>query len=263
MARRVKTLPSLSNVAAGLTASLELPLGAAYHTIYLEYSGVTLAQMKKIRIEVNGKVVQEFENGVQLDELNQYYNRGDAANGILPIHFTRTELKDVLQQRVFAIGTADISTLTLRFDIDAAAANPVVKAHAMQGNQSPIGYITKVKSFPRSFSTGGLQEIDNLPRPRSARIAAVHLISDKVVSAKLEVDGEIAFEASKALEQKIQADYDRKPNANKMTMDFMKEGDFAQAQVLANVQDFRIRMELSEAAPVTVLVEYLDVLEGL
>ncbi|UOL48288.1 major capsid protein [Vibrio phage vB_VruC_PG21] len=263
MARRLKKLPSISNAAAGSTATLELPLGLAYHQILLEFTGVTLAQMKKIRFEVNGKVIQQYESGTELDLLNKHYSRGQAENGFLPIFFARPELVQIEQQRTFAVGTSDISTFTMLIDIDEAATNPKLNAHAIQGNPMPIGYITKVKSFPVSFSTAGTQEIDNLPTPQTARIASIHLISDKVTHAELEVDGNIAFQASKGLADKIQKDANRTPDASKLTMDFMKEGDFAQSQVLAGVQDFRVRLELSDPAAVNVVVEYLDVLQGL
>ncbi|WP_327786671.1 major capsid protein P2, partial [Vibrio anguillarum] len=55
MARITRKMPSFSNVAAGSTATLEFPLGLSYHFLHLYFTGVTLAQMKNIRIEVDGK----------------------------------------------------------------------------------------------------------------------------------------------------------------------------------------------------------------
>ncbi|MDE1323868.1 major capsid protein P2 [Vibrio aestuarianus] len=263
MARRLKKLPSLSNVAKGSTATLELPRGLSYHQVILQYAGVTLAQLKNIRMEVNGKVFQTYKDGLELDLINEHFTRGKAENGFCVLHFARPELDDLLQQRTFALGTEDISTLVLRIDIDSAATAPVLEAYALQGQQMPMGYITKLKSYPVSYATGGTHELDKLPTPATARIAAIHLLTDKVDHAELEVDGNIAFQAPKALEQKIQKDAGRTPNAAKFTMDFIKENDTAQAQVLAGVQDFRIRMNLTEAAAFNVLVEYLDVKEGL
>ncbi|MBY8270208.1 hypothetical protein KW521_12625 [Vibrio fluvialis] len=263
MARRLKKLNSLSNVAAGSTATLELGKGLSYHQVILQYSGITLAQMKNIRMEVNGKVFQTYKDGNELDLINQHFSRGAAENGYLVLHFARPELDDLLQQRTFALGTADISTLVMRIDIDAAAAAPVIEAYALQGQQMPMGYITKMKSYPVSFATGGTHEIDKLPTPATARIAAIHLLTDKVTHAELEVNGNIAFQAPKSLEAKIQKDAGRTPSDSKFTMDFIKENDTAQSQVLDGVQDFRVRLELSAAAAFNVLVEYLDVKEGL
>ncbi|WP_406733424.1 major capsid protein P2 [Vibrio scophthalmi] len=263
MARRLKKLPSLSNIAAGSTGTLELPRGLSYHQIALKYDGVTLPQLKQIRMEVDGKVFQQFKDGTQLDELNKYYGRGAAENGWIILHFARPEFDTLAQQRLFALGTSDISTLTLRIDIDSAAAAPKLEAYALEAEQEPFGYVTKIKAFPSSFATGGTHEIDNLPTPAGARISAIHLFTDKVTHAELEVNGNIAFQAPKALEDKIQKDAGRTPIASKFTMDFIKENDFAQSQVLAGIQDFRIRMELSEATAFDIVVEYLDVKNGI
>jgi len=264
MARRLKKLPSFSNVAAGSTATLEMPRGLSYHQLIIKYANITLAQMKNIRMEVNGKVFQTYRDGTELDLINKHFSRGVAENGYMVLHFARPELEDLLQQRAFSLGTEDISTLVMRMDIDAATnAGVTLEAYALQGQQAPMGIITKMKSYPVSYATAGTHELDKLPVPATARIAAIHLLTDKVTYAELEVDGNIAFEAPKELEAKIQKDAGRTPDASKFTMDFIKENDTAQAQVLAGVQDFRIRMQLSEATAFNVLVEYLDIKDGL
>lgn len=263
MARRLKKLPSLSNVTAGSTATLEIPKGLSIHQIMLKFTNLTLEQMKQIRMEVDGKVFQQFKDGARLDALNQYYARGATENGWIVLHFARPEFDTLAQKRLFALGTADISTLSLRIDIDGAAVDPKLEAYAIEAEQEPFGLITKVKSFPASFATGGTHEVDNLPVPASARIAAIHLFTDKVTHAELEINGNIAFQAPKTLEDKIQKDAGRNPTADKFTMDFIKEDDFAQSQVLAGIQDFRIRMELSQATAFDIVVEYLDGKNGL
>ena len=61
---------------AGSTAVINCPLGLTYESIIFQYSGVTLAQIKDLRVVVNGKVIQEYDTADQLDKLNQYYGRG-------------------------------------------------------------------------------------------------------------------------------------------------------------------------------------------
>ncbi len=263
MARRLKKLPSLSNVAAGSTATLELPRGLSYHQIMLKYSGVTLAQLQKLRMEVDGKVFQQYKDGEQLDLINKYYARGAAENGYIVLHFARPEFDTLAQQRLFALGTQDISTLALRIDIKEDAAAPKLEAYALEAEQEPFGYCTKIKSFPVSFSTGGTHEVDNLPTPAGARISAIHIMSAAVSHVELEINGNIAFQAPKALEAKVQKDAGRVPVDEKFTMDFIKEDDFAQSQILANIQDFRIRMEVDAATSFDIVVEYLDLKDGL
>jgi len=263
MARRLKKLPSLSNVAKGSTATLELPRGLSYHQILLKYSGVTLSQLKDIRMEVDGKTFQSYKDGEQLEKINHYFARGDAQDSFIALHFARSEMNDLAQRRLFALGTADISTLALRVDVDAEADSPKLEAYGLEAEQEPFGYVTKIKHFPVAFSTGGLHEVDNLPTPASARIAAIHLMTSDVTHAELEVNGHIAFQAPKALEGKIQSDAGRQPSVDKFTLDFIKENDFAQSQVLAEIQDFRIRMQVAKATSFDIVVEYFDIKAGL
>lgn len=55
MVRNFPQLPSFSNVSASNTATLELPIGRTFDKIHVNYSGVLLAQMKNIGLEVNKK----------------------------------------------------------------------------------------------------------------------------------------------------------------------------------------------------------------
>ncbi|MBE0471514.1 MAG: hypothetical protein IBX55_18635 [Methyloprofundus sp.] len=68
-----RKMPSLSNVAAGSEAVLNLPLGNTYDQLLLSYSGVTLEQIKNIRLEIGSKVVQQFKDGQRVVDLNTYY----------------------------------------------------------------------------------------------------------------------------------------------------------------------------------------------
>lgn len=90
MARKFNLLPSITNVVAGSTATLNVPVGVTYHAINFEYSGVTLAQMKNIEVQINGKTIQEYVDGTRLQDMNKYYSR-HTENGILTLWFDRIE----------------------------------------------------------------------------------------------------------------------------------------------------------------------------
>ncbi|WP_025822960.1 major capsid protein P2 [Shewanella marina] len=272
MARSFVKLPSFSNVSKGNTATLELPLGRTYDKIYVNYTGVTLAQLKNIRIEVNGKAILEFKDGQALANYNKRYGRNTAAN-VLDFHFKRDELVTLAEKRMFGLGTASvqghptIANVTLRVEIDAAATSPKLEAHAIQSNPSPIGYITKVKNFPVALNAG-VTEIDKLPRPASARIAAIHVITDATVEKlEVEIDSIKVFDMPKTLAEKIQVDHDRAPQSGQVSADFILEGDLKQAIPLQGLQDFRLRVETASNTPAataaTVVVEYFDGLAGI
>lgn len=260
--RVTKRLPSLSNVAAGSTSVLNLPLGRTYENIKLVYAGVTLAQLKNIQLKANGKVFQRFADGNEIDLINKYYGR-PAADGILTMWFVQPEMKTARDERITALGTADLKTLTLEFDIDAGAANPVITAHAIQSEAAPFGLCTKVLRFPVNSAVTGVQEIDNLPTA-GARIKAIHLLKSDVSAVELEINGFLAYEASKALSEQNQKDYARVPQTASAThLDFVLEGDMAQAVVTQGVQDMRLRQTLETAGATNILVEYYDGLAGI
>lgn len=272
MARNSIKLPSFSNVTAGNTATLELPLGRTYDKLHINYSGVTLAQMKNIRVEVNGKPILEFKDGQALANYNKYFGRNTAV-GVLDLCFKRDEMKTLAEARAFGLGTASpegapaIANVTLRMDIDAAAAAPALTAYAIQSNPGPIGFITKVKNFPVSLNAG-VTEVDKIPRPQSARIAAIHIVTDATLEKlEVELDSIKIFELPKTLAEKIQVDHERSPQADRATADFILEGDMLQALPMQGVQDFRVRIfsDAGTAAgtPATVVVEYFDGLPGI
>ncbi len=261
--RKIKDMPSMSNVVAGSQATLNLPLGLTYEQLIISYSGVTLAQMQDIEIVINGKTVQAFQDAQFIDDLNQYYGRGAAADGQLVLYFTRPELDNVIARRLTAIGTKDISTLSLQMDIDAGAAAPVVSVSAVQSAQQPLGSIVKYKRFATSFATSGEQEIDNIPRS-GARIAAMHLLKADVSNVEVEVNSVLMYEASKTLSEKLQSDEGRSPVSAKMTtVDFILDGDVSHTLQTAGMNDFRIRPTIDTSGQLPVVVEYIDGFAGI
>lgn len=266
MSRNVKVLSALSNVAAGSTATLELPLGHTYDNITLEYSGVTPAQIKNINVNINGKSVQKFKDATRLNAYNAYWGRR-VTSGFLDFHFVRPEMTNLEFRRLFAIGTADVATFDITFDIDSAATAPVIKAQAVISPNTPLGLITKVKEFPVSSATAGEKEIDNLPK--RARIGAIHLFGKSDIDkVEVEVDSYKTYEATKVQAEKLQQDVGRTPlGSDGTSIDFIREGNPFNAVVLrsekVNVQDFRIRPTLGTAGAFDTVVEYFDQYAGI
>ena len=96
-------MPPFEGVAAGNTALIKLPIGRRFHSIFLIYSGVTLAQMTEIRVMANGKVFQRF-TATERDNMNQFIGQAAAA-GILQIPFDRVGLKNREQEELTSVNT--------------------------------------------------------------------------------------------------------------------------------------------------------------
>lgn len=282
MARSQVKLNSFSNVTAGNTATLQLPLGRTYDQIGIQFSGITLAQMKNISVEVNGKAIQTFKDGKELADLNKFYGRNTTAT-ILDFHFKQPEMKTLAEQRMFGLGTASlnhpaqsqleadqspaIQVVTLVMDIDAAAANPKLSAFAIQSDPSSLGSIVKVKRFPIAVNAG-LNEYDKIPRPASARIKAIHVISEATIeSVVTKVDNVDIAELDRVIVEKIQVGNGRAPQANIATTDFCLEGDMKQAVPLKGIQDLRLHITTADDTAsqtfATLVVEYFDTLSGI
>jgi len=263
--QRIVKLPSVANVAAAATASLACPVGGViYDAIILTLTNITLAQLTNIELRLNGKPVQKFASGTELDQINQFYGRGASANGILTLHLARPELALVEQQRLTSIGTADLATMDLQMEIAAGVTNPGIVAHAVQSvGQAELGLITKVKRFPFNSAVSGQVEVDSIPRT-GARIAAVHLVKSDVDAVEIDVNSIRVYEGSKTLGEQVQTQAGRTPQTANMThVDFLLEGDIWRALRTKGVQDLRVRPTLGTSGAFDLVVEYLDGLEGI
>lgn len=270
--RMTVKLPSLSNVQASSTATLNAPPGRSYDRIIFNYSGVTLAQLKNIRVEVDGKPIQEFKDGVQLIDINKYYQRHDK-DGFFTLWFARPEMNSLEHQRLTRLGTGVgsgdnaqgvVQTLQISMDIDAAAEAPKIEAHAVQSDPSPLGYITKVKQFVMSSATAGNFEIDSIPK--GPRILAIHFFKSDVTKVEVEQNSRKITEGSKDLMEFLQRESERAPmTAKATTVDYTMEQDlFNSLETRPDlIRDQRFRLTLASPGEVRVVVEYLDGFAGI
>ncbi|OEG72319.1 hypothetical protein BEL05_04910 [Shewanella colwelliana] len=279
MARTLKTISTISAVVAGALVTITLPLGATYDQVLLGYTGVTLAQIKNIRVKVNNDVIQEFADGQALADFNKYYKRNSVA-GLLDFYFKQPEMKTLAEQRMFGLGTANgmpktpeqvplmpaVTSATITFEIDAGAAAPNITCSAIQSDPAPLGNIIKFKRFPLSLNAG-TNVIDNIPKGFDARIKAIHIVTaatvEKIVT---KVDGTEIAELKQTIVEKIQVDNGRAPQADIYTTDYVMEGDMKQSISLLNVRDLRFHVECAAGTGASTygeaVVEYIDTLKG-
>jgi hypothetical protein len=259
--RITKTLPSLANVGAGQSATLNCPVGLTYDRIEFEYSGVTLSEMKNVEVVINGKPVMTFKDMARVEKLNDYYGRAKTS-GFITLYFARPEMVNLRDQRLTALGTADVSTLAVNIDIDSGASAPVIKAYAIQSEPQPLGAFIKVREFQFDASVSGQMEISTLPK--GPRIMAAHLFKGDVNDLEVEIDSQKVYDASKDLGEAVQSGYDRVPQTSDAThFDTCLEGDLSQALVTQGAQDLRFRADLGSSGALSVLVEYLDGFNGI
>jgi hypothetical protein len=276
--KTLKQLPTIANVAAGNTVSIGLPVGNVYEAIVLYYTGATAAQLKNIKQEVNGRMVSEWVNGVRLESMNAHYNRA-ATDGALTIFLNRPELHQLGDRRFFGLDTNSsqgIQTANISLDIDGAAEATTLKAYAITTQSVPNvpNYLTKIRRFIVPVSAAGQFDIDNIPRPLGASIAAIHLyMADgadgdalcDITKAELLVDNVNWHDIDASIAADFQAATGKRTpqTADSTVIDLILDGDIKHALPLTNaIQDFRLRCTASAVGQVEVMVEYVDLWGG-
>lgn len=255
-------LPTVYNVTPGGEFTLECPVRPTYEKITLKLTNITPAQLTALEIRVDGRPVQRFKDAVRVNAINNYYKRG-VTGGYVDFHFTRPEMASVFEQRMTALGTADIKTLTIVGKIDAACVSPAVEAYAIRSEPQPIGLITKIREFPMSFAVSGQVDIDKIPLSRAA-LAAIHLFKSDVSACTVEANNAKIYERPKEAGEHDQSGRNRTPqNAACTHLDFMLEGSIREALTTEGIQDFRLRPTIASSGSLDVVVEYLDGIGGL
>jgi len=269
MARITKRMPTPTGVEAGETALAKLPIGNRFHKLYLIYSGVTLAQMKEIRVLANAKTIHRY-SGEERDVLNQY--RGlDAAGGILEIPFDRQDLLTRKGQEETAINTGSpnpetgqiITALNLEVDIDDAAAAPSIQVYGEISDRiaGGPGTVLHVKKHTRSAAGSGELEIADLPfNQRTAMgLNAVFMKPSANDISKIVVERGLykVFERTKALNERIQTNGYRYPQAGWHAVDFTENRFGGNTLNLVGYQDFRYLLEMTGAAQLNIISEYM------
>ncbi len=262
--RSIIKLNRIPNVEAGNSCSLKLPLGQTYENVHLTYSGVTPAQIKNVRIELNGRLLTEYKTMQELLDHNKRMKR-HMAEGTATFHFVEPELKgvkttDLIQQRMFSLGTVGLSSAEIKFDIDAEVANPVIEAKAEKSLGTAPGWLAHRRSTMVNLNNG-ITEIDNLPKPVGYRIAAIHIKAVGVESVEYYIDGTRWRDGLNKVDNNyVLRQNNREPLDNTYTLDFMLQGDVYQSVALTDkIQDMRLKIESTVQGQAQIIVEYMGI----
>ncbi|WP_445354174.1 major capsid protein P2 [Microbulbifer sp. EKSA008] len=267
-------MPGAEGGAPGTQALFKLPTGARYHDLYLEFSGVTLAQMTEFRVKLNGLVVQRF-SGTERDLLNQYMGL-PASAGILRIPFDRAGLKNRDQEELTAINTGvsdsggnRIAAFTLEIDISSDATAPkfdltAEQSDSIEGGPGIIPYMIK---STRSPAGSGEFEISDFNYGRSDSLLLNRITflptANQINEVEILADNVRIFKRTTALNERIQFEGDagRVPQSGAWIIDTSEKGYGAANIPLAGRFDFRYRLDVTGAMTITALQEYHGVLQ--
>lgn len=257
-----KNLPFFNVVASGV-ASLELPLGMTYNRIILKLGGTTFtkAMITRIVAKLNGKNFYDI-TGSRLDSINLY--RGLAADAsYLTIDFNEPFAKTVGGMGGGAIGTAaGVSSFTLEVTIAGATA-PTLESYSMISEPQPLGLIMGLVHHPVTFSAGGKFPIVLPHGPRAGHlIKRVHFFHANMTVLEVKKNGLSIFEEMAiAINEFIQGEYERAPQAGLYVYDPIVTGDVKRVLATANAASLQFNVTVSAADTVDTYAEYIGRIE--
>jgi len=271
-----KVMRSFEGTGAGQTATCKLVRGHTYEDCILHYSGVTLAQMTEVRLVINGEVERRWKGADEIDRINRFDGR-QAAAGALVIDMERYHQRLRQGREATAIGTgagghADapnymVNTMYLEIDIDAAAANPVLVLKANLREPRLLGPILKRRITYSGAAGAGIKELVDLHQ-NGEEITRIFFDSDKISHLKIEREGKVVFDRSKAENEQLQKDEGLDPDAltngtgNRYCYFPGERGYIGDTLETAGIQDLRFYLTMTGADDFTVAIETVGALSN-
>lgn len=270
--------PSFSRVGPNNRMTLELTKGPTYyrvHFVITAAAGLDVTDIGRIAVMINGNEKIVHKNLQRLIDLNAFYNR--AADTVVAtriefsLHFFRMEMADSVFKRVPGLGTLDVSTLHIEVDAVAAApADIAIKAYAeINPISEPLGSFVTVREFPGSSTVAGEVEVANLPK--GPWYSAIHCAKADISNVKVLVDegggSVVIVDLPKQIlerKQKNASPIKRVPvTASYTHVDFLAlDGNLQDALLTAQLNDFRLKLQLDTSGSYDLIVESYDVIPG-
>jgi len=257
-----KNLPFFNVVGDGV-ASLSLPMGMTYERIILVLGGTTFtnAMITDIKVKLNGKVAWQT-TGSRQNTMNLY--RGITTDAThLTLDFTEIFARDEVGQSIGAIGTLGLSNFTIEVTIAGATA-PTLESYSQMSGPKNVGIVTKVLSYPVSFSAGGKFPIV-LPYGQNGGsvIKRVNFFNTYMIALEVKKNGLVIHESVKAINEFLQIENQKAPQSGLYVGDFIVDNKLSGMLRTDDARSMEWNVTVSQADTVTVQVEYIDLVTNL
>lgn len=267
--RRFKPLPSFAAVAAGQTATLDIPARGTYYSLMLSYTtstsgGATQANMEteitEIRLKINGKIQRRF-SAEELFDINTYKGQTITA-GKLQIYFAEPWRQTVQGEEALAWPMGDVDTFQIEVDIANNSSQTCSLSASAQWNknEAPMGPIVKWRKFTVPVSATGITNVTTFPKADA--YMAIHGHSANISDVEVTVDGEEVFDATLAEAQELQKNYGNSPVSGWFHIDYAYTNRVSDALPMRAtdgkaVAEYRVDFNMSSAASFTAITETL------
>lgn len=270
--RYMLKMPGASNaVTAGNEALFKLPTKHRYHNLFLVFSGLAVAEMNEIRLLANGKVIHRY-SGVERNQMNLFDGLEDAATtGILQIPLDRVDMISRASRETTAIncGVPDrngvaITSLHLEVDVDAAATAPKIDIYGQvslpvaggPGDILRIVKATRTAQAPKhefaDFSSLGSSEGMFLNR--------AFFFGSNIDKVELKRNNDTLFETPKALNELVQKQGIRAPQAGLTVIDTTADGFGQNITMVQRQDDLRFILDMSATEALDIFIEQVGLL---
>jgi hypothetical protein len=268
--RRKIVLPSPNSVGAGQTATLSLPTGRRYFSLFLYYKltanqATIEADVTEIRILVNGIVQRRF-SAADLNMVNALNGFAFKA-GLLPIFFAEPWRRTVMGEEGLTWGTANVDTFQVQIDIAGTAVAPALYAVAEVDSENvPLAGV--VKWYKETYTSGGAAVLTITTLPKLDAYLRIHARSALVTKAKVVLDSVEVYEATLTEATHWIARRGYTMQANNYNLLFDDDSQVTSAKpmvkqigvqngrpVFKQLDEFRLDLTCSGAGSIPVLVE--------
>lgn len=271
----LKQLTPFNNVVATGTATLDVLAnigGKVINRIILTLGGtaltkamLTTVQMKASDGDKGGKLV--FDSTGSRTDSRQQYRGIAAAAAFLTLDFSEPRAKTVKGQKLGSIDTRLLRTLALEVVITGATA-PTLVAHAEFDEPEDIdkvydpverALIGKCLTQTYNFAAAGTFPV-RLPYGHvgGSLIKRIFYHGATVTGAEVRKNGLVIHQTTDALNDFVQGEYGRTPQANIYAVDFIMDGNQSYALNAAQAQSMEYYVTVSGAGNVIVEMELLD-----
>ncbi len=264
--------------AAGATTTFKLPIGRRYHALRLLAAAttITVADVSEIRVLANNKVIQRF-SGADRNSMNRFDGREDAAISAAAFHldipFDRYGILTKAGEEETALNTGSlgeggkiINALSVEIDLapgGGITGTTVLEMYATMSEALPggPGTVPHILKSTRDFSAAQQYEISDLPRGGVTTQFADKIFLKPSTSTldlfKVLANQTALFERTAALNERIQRDGIRVPQAGWYVIDRSEHGYGGDPFDLRGLEDWRVQLTTGAAMSLTMYTHYL------
>ncbi|QIE44462.1 hypothetical protein G5B38_02365 [Pseudohalocynthiibacter aestuariivivens] len=261
----IRKMAALQGVAAGQTATGNLPLGATYEILYIymnvDDSGATDVghadwgdYLGEIKLMVDGDAKYTMDAA----DLAAYAKRNGQTlvAGVLPIFLLRPWIMTPNGQDQTSYGTAGgIQTFQIEIDIKSGVTVNKLEVSAQQSQGKPFGAHMAMRKYHLNHGVTGPFEVTELRRS-AYNISALHIASAAIEGVEVTINNNQATKTTKPIRAAHDAVYKKAGQSGYTVVDFAPNR--IKDAIFMNVQDFRLTLDFTATGNSALYAESIE-----